>query len=58
MGMTLLAGAASLSAAEGLTIEHLGINTTLVRVNGDGRYILLPVQESSADTPVKIINNG
>ena len=58
MGMTLLAGAASLSAAEGLTIEHLGINTTLVRVNGDGRYILLPVQESSVDTPVKIIING
>ena len=42
-----LAMSASITAAAtdgGIKIEHLGTNNTLVRVEGDGRYLMLPVQ--------------
>ncbi len=58
MGLTLLAAPFASAASDGLKIEHLGINNTLVRVIGDGNYLLLPIQESNVDTPVKIIING
>ena len=31
----------------GVKIEHLGVNNTLVRITGDGKYLLLPIQESN-----------
>ena len=46
-------------AAEGVDINHLGINNTLVRVTGDGKYILLPVQEIyEDDAKVNVIVDG
>ena len=32
-----------ISAAEGLRIEHLGVNNTLVRIDSPEKYLLLPV---------------
>ena len=31
---------------DGVEINHLGVNNTLVRVTGGGNYLMLPVQET------------
>ena len=33
------------AAADGIEMNHLSTTNTLVRVNADARYLLLPVQE-------------
>ena len=52
------AGHFSLSAADGVEINHLGVNNTLVRVTGDGRYLMLPVQEANDDARINILADG
>ncbi|MDE6866473.1 MAG: DUF4980 domain-containing protein, partial [Muribaculaceae bacterium] len=54
----LLASAFGASAGDGVKVEHLGVNNTLVRVDGDGKYLLLPVQEDVADAKVNILLDG
>ncbi len=49
---------ATVSASEGIKVEHLGTNNTLVRVAGDARYLLLPVQEAYDDATVNVIVDG
>ncbi len=62
--MTMIAAAAigaagSLRAADrGVKIEHLGVNNTLVRVTADGKYLLLPVQESNDEATVNVLVDG
>ncbi len=55
-----LAGAAafSASAADGVKVEHLGTNNTLVRVDSTARYLLMPVQESYDDATVNVVVDG
>lgn len=48
----------SLAAADGVEITHLGVNNTLVRVTGDGRYLMLPVQEANDDARINILADG
>ncbi len=58
LAATLLS-ASGLSAADGgVTVEHLGTNNTLVRVNGDSRYVIMPVQESNDDAKVNVLVDG
>lgn len=52
------AGHFSLAAADGVEINHLGVNNTLVRVTGDGRYLMLPVQEANDDARINILADG
>ncbi len=52
---TLAMGA---STGNGIKVEHLGSNNTMVRVTGSGRYILLPVQETNDDASVSILVDG
>ena len=47
-----------MNAAEGIEINHLGTNNTLVRVSDDSRYLLLPVEESVDDATVNILLDG
>ncbi|MDE6270601.1 MAG: DUF4980 domain-containing protein, partial [Muribaculaceae bacterium] len=47
-----------MQAADGLEINHLGVNNTLVRVTGDARYILLPVQENNDDARINVVVDG
>lgn len=42
----------------GVKIEHLGVNNTLVRITGDGKYLLLPIQESNDDARINLLVNG
>jgi len=52
-------GAFSTEAAEGLSIDYLGTNNTLVRVtDNEARYILLPVEESVDDASVGLLLDG
>lgn len=55
-GMAISAPRAS--AADGVEINHLGVNNTLVRVTGDGKYLLLPAQESNDDAKINILVDG
>ena len=48
----------SANAADGVRIEHLGTNNTLVRVDGDAHYLMLPVQESYDDATVNVVVDG
>ena len=39
-------------------INHLGVGNTLIRLDGDSRYLLLPVQESYDDSKIDVIVDG
>ncbi len=46
------------SAADGVDIRYLGVNNTLVKITGDSKYVLLPVQESSDDAKINVLVDG
>lgn len=46
------------AAPAGVTVDHLGVNNTLVRVEGDGRYLIFPVQDSSEDAKINVLVDG
>lgn len=50
--------AAVATAGDGVSVEHLGPNNTLVRIDAKGRYLLLPVQESADDATVSVLADG
>ena len=50
--------AATVSAADGVEVSHLGVSNTLVRITGTGKYLLLPVQESNDDAKVSVLADG
>ncbi len=59
----LIAGSACIapltsSAADGVKIDHLGTNNTIVRIIGDGKYLLLPVQEANEEAKINILVDG
>ncbi|MDE5841059.1 MAG: DUF4980 domain-containing protein, partial [Muribaculaceae bacterium] len=54
--MTSVSGTAM--AADDLQIEHLGVTNTFVRVTGDDKYLMLPVQESNDDARINVIVDG
>ncbi|MDE7080650.1 MAG: GH32 C-terminal domain-containing protein [Muribaculaceae bacterium] len=45
-------------AGDGVEINHLGVNNTLVRVTGDGNYLLLPVEDSRDDARINVLVDG
>lgn len=45
-------------ASDGVEVNHLGVNNTLVRINGDGKYLMLPVQESNDDARIVVLVDG
>ena len=58
LGGAALCAPLSWADTPGVKIEHLGVNNTLVRVGGEGRYLILPVQEANDDAVVNIIVDG
>ncbi len=46
------------SSSYGVEVNHLGFNNTLVRITGEGRYVLLPIQESNDDARIAILADG
>lgn len=53
--------ATSVSTAQeqnGVTVKHLGVNNTLIEVNGQGKYLCIPVQESAEEATVNVIIDG
>ena len=49
---------ATISAADGVEVSHRGVNNTMVRITGAGKYLLLPVQESNDDAKVSVLADG
>lgn len=58
MMLGALGAASAASASDGVEVNHLGVNNTLVRVTGDSRYLLLPVQESTDDARINVLVDG
>ena len=56
LGALLLAPC--VSAADGVEVNHLGVNNTLVRITGEGNYLLLPIQESNDDAKIVVLVDG
>ena len=57
--LSLLLAALPASASDNcVTVEHLGTNNTLVRVNTDSPLLILPVQESVDDAAVRLLVDG
>lgn len=56
--ISLLVSDLPASADNGVKVEHLGANNTLVRVDTDGKYLILPVQESNDEATVNVIVDG
>ncbi|MDE6097770.1 MAG: DUF4980 domain-containing protein, partial [Muribaculaceae bacterium] len=54
----MLASSLPALAADGVKVEHLGTNNTLVRISSDNPVLLLPVQESVDDATVNLIVDG
>lgn len=46
------------SASDGVEVNHLGVNNTLVRITGEGKYLLMPVQESNDDARIDVLVDG
>ncbi|MDE7153297.1 MAG: DUF4980 domain-containing protein [Muribaculaceae bacterium] len=55
---TALLGIMSLNANNGITIEHLGTNNSLVKVDEKSNYILFPVEESIEDAKINLLLDG
>lgn len=58
MAVVCLGCPVRMTAAEGVKVEHLGVNNTLVRVEGNGNFLILPVQESVDDARVNVVVDG
>ena len=43
---------------KGIRIEHLGTNNTFVRVTGQSKYLLLPVQDAGEESQVHVVVDG
>ncbi len=57
--VSLLLAALPASATDNsVTVEHLGTNNTLIRVNTDSPLLILPVQESVDDAAVRLLVDG
>lgn len=44
--------------ADGVKVEIMGLNNTLVRITGDGKYLLLPIEDTTDDDVINILKNG
>lgn len=58
LAMLMMIAGGNALAGNGVKVEHPGASNTFVRVTGEGRYLLLPVQESSADDAVSLLVDG
>lgn len=56
--LSTIAAASTVSASDGVEVNHLGVNNTIVRINGDGKYLMLPVQESNDDARIVVLVDG
>ena len=54
MGTMLACGIVACQSPKGFTIEHQGDTLTVVHVSAPGKYLLLPIQESSNEGKVKL----
>ena len=46
------------AGAQNLAVRHLSDTHTMVRVSGNDRYVLLPVQESAPSARVRVLSDG
>lgn len=42
----------------GVAIDHLGVNNSLIRITGDQRYLLLPVEDAGEEARLNLLLDG
>ena len=57
-GFIFLAASFFANAENGVEINFLGTNNTHVRITGDEKYVLLPIQDSNDDAKINVIVDG
>lgn len=45
-------------ASPGIELLHQGTNTTIAKIKGDSRYVLLPIEENAPISEIFILKNG
>ena len=58
LALSIIAASPAAMAANGVEVNNVSVNNTIVRVTDSGRYLLLPVQESSDDARINIVVDG
>ena len=58
LACTSISLAVNAFATDGIEIHHLGTDNSLIRVTGNGRYVMFPVQESIDDARVNVLVDG
>jgi len=58
MAAAAMCGSPTVGAGDGVSVEHLGTNNTLVRVTSAGKYLILPIQESNDEATVNVLVDG
>ena len=43
---------------EGVKVEFLGTNNTMIRVTGEGKYLLLPIQDNGEEATLNLLVDG
>ena len=43
---------------EGVKVEFLGTNNTIIRVTGEGKYLLLPIQDNGEEATLNLLVDG
>lgn len=56
--LSALVAMQGICAGEGLSIDHLGTNNTLVRISDNAKYVLFPVEESVEDATLNLLLDG
>jgi len=46
------------SADNGVKVDHLGVNNTLVRIASSGKYLMMPIQDNNDDAKINVIVDG
>lgn len=58
MAMVAFTALPSIAMGNNPEILHLGTNNTLVKMSGNSRYIMMPVQESNEDATINVLVDG
>ena len=43
---------------EGVKVEFLGTNNTMIRITGEGKYLMLPIQDNGEEATLNLLVDG
>ena len=43
---------------QGVKVEFLGTNNTMIRITGEGKYLMLPIQDNGEEATLNLLVDG